>query len=96
MEHWDEIKELLNKEVEKRVNLRFNRVKALLGNGRSQKRSTGNVKAKPKHGNGVKQLQGKYMGLTRHLNAAQKVAVKKIREEQGYRKAIAEAKRLQA
>src|ERR1017187_991403 len=39
-------------------------------------------------------LQGQYMGHVRRLTAEQKKKVAEIREKSGYRKAIAEAKRL--
>jgi hypothetical protein len=39
-------------------------------------------------------LQGRYMGHVRHLTAEQKTKVGAIREKSGYRKAIAEAKKL--
>ena len=39
-------------------------------------------------------LQGQYMGHVRRLTAEQKKRVSAIREKSGYRKAIAEAKRL--
>ena len=39
-------------------------------------------------------LQGQYMGHVRRLTAEQKKKISMIREKSGYRKAIAEAKRL--
>ena len=39
-------------------------------------------------------LQGQYMGHVRRLTAEQKKKISAIREKSGYRKAIAEAKRL--
>ena len=98
MENWDEIKGLLDKEVERRVNARFDRVKTLLGNGHAKPKRKGStsVHAGRSTGNTAKKLQGRYMGLTRNLSVANKAKVKKTREEKGYRAAIAEAKRLSA
>ena len=39
-------------------------------------------------------LQGQYMGHVRRLTAAQKKKISAIREKAGYRRAIAEAKRM--
>ena len=39
-------------------------------------------------------LQGQYMGHVRRLTAEQKKKISMVREKSGYRKAIAEAKRL--
>jgi hypothetical protein len=56
-------------------------------------KATRKRKASPKV-RALRVLQGQYMGHVRRLTAEQKKKVAAIREKSGYRKAIAEAKKL--
>jgi hypothetical protein len=70
---------------------------AKVGRGKPASKAQTNRKPKRKSSPKVRAqrvLQGQYMGHVRRLTAEQKKNISVIREKSGYRKAIAEAKRL--
>ncbi len=110
MNRWSRVNSILDAEVDRAVKAKFGEMKAILGarkranghNGeakpisasRMRDEAWGRVVNKGKKASRARVQQGKWMGTIRSLSAAQKADAKKVREQRGFRAAIAYVKRL--